>query len=156
MSVLRYTHTLLLGGPRRQDYVSVEMEPIQRILFLAFGIGFILLEGWDTPFQWDELAGIILGGTVAVYALLYPKFYSPYFLRFNQQGIHGKLPENRKIRWGWNQIRRLRYTPIKLEVITEQSREEIVLAHVDYRYRERILSRLMEAARRNHVETVSD
>jgi len=130
------------------------MEPIQRIVFLALGIGFFLLEGWERPMQVDEVVGIVLGCVVIGYALFYPRYYSPFFLKFNERGIHGKLAAEQKVRWPWNGIRQIRYVPIKLIVITDHERQEIALEHVDYKYRERILSRLMEVADHHHVETV--
>lgn len=156
MSVLKYTHTLLLGGPHRQEYVTAEMEPVQRLFFIIFGIVFILLEGWETPFKWGELMSVIIGGGLIAYGLLFPKFYSPYYLKFNQHSLWGRLSRKKRIHWNWNQIRQLHYTPIKLEVITRNSQIEIELSQVDYKYRKRILSRLLETAQQNNVETVFD
>lgn len=147
MGLIHYTNTLFLGGGSSgEEYVWVEITPLQRWIWIIFGIGFLLLLITDKPINWYEILGVILGGVMILYVLIRNRISSPNYLHFNRKGIRGRLSAGERVYWPWSQIRRIEYRPVILVLYTVDGQTQVPLGHVDYRHRERVLAHLSEVA----------
>ncbi len=146
--------TLFLGGGSAvgQFFGTGIIQPRQRLLLLLVGLFLIILNVLDQPVGLWQIFGIVLGAFTIFSALAGPRLSAPYYLSFDEKGLHGHLSEWGRFSLLWREVNRIDHSKGNLVVYTEtRGSTTIGLKDVDIKQKAKVLPELMKEAREHHV-----